>query len=166
MYEKLPQELKEYPYFCGWKYEQRNGSRTKVPKTIKGHNADDSEMKDFSPFSDVIKRLDDFDGIGIAITGDMAAIDIDHCIEDGRLSDLAEEIIRRVDSYTETSPSGTGIRIIGKAKDFTYDKEKYYINNRKYGLEIYVASNKGHYVTITGNAIMMNGVAWQTFFQI
>lgn len=42
MYEKLPQELKEYPYFCGWKYEIHNGSRTKVPKSIKGHNVNNN----------------------------------------------------------------------------------------------------------------------------
>ena len=42
MYEKLLQELKDYTYFCGWKYETRNGSRTKVPKSVKGHNADNS----------------------------------------------------------------------------------------------------------------------------
>ena len=30
MYEKLLQELKDYTYFCGWKYETRNGSRTKA----------------------------------------------------------------------------------------------------------------------------------------
>ena len=47
MYEKLLQELKDYTYFCGWKYETRNGSRTKVPKSVKGHNADNSNLDDF-----------------------------------------------------------------------------------------------------------------------
>lgn len=44
MYEHLPQELKSYPYFCGWKYEIVKGNRTKVPKSVKGHNADTSEF--------------------------------------------------------------------------------------------------------------------------
>ena len=153
MYEKLPQELKDYPYFCGWKYETHNGRMTKVPKSIKGHNADNSNLADFCSFDDIMQQVDSFDGIGIAITGDIAAIDIDHCIEDGKLSDLAEEISGKLDSYTEISPSGKGIRIIGKTSGFSYDKEKYYINNRRYGLEVYAARDKGQFVTITGNAL-------------
>lgn len=153
MYEKLPQELKDYPYFCGWKYETRNGSRTKVPKSVKGHNADNSNLDDFCSFSEIIGHMDKYDGLGIAITGDMAAIDIDHCIEDGVLSDMASEIVEKVNTYTEISPSGTGIRLIGKTHGYTYDREKYYINNRKYGLEVYASRDKGQFVTITGNAI-------------
>ena len=129
MYEKLPQELKDYPYFCGWKYETRNGSRTKVPKSVKGHNADNSNLNDFCGFDEIVSHMDKYDGIGIAIASDMAAIDINHCIEDGVLSDMASEIIEKVNTYTEISPSGTGIRLIGKTHGFTYDKEKYYINN-------------------------------------
>lgn len=153
MYEKLPQELKDYPYFCGWKYETRNGSRTKVPKSVKGHNADNSNLDDFCSFSEIIGHMDNYDGLGIAITGDMAAIDIDHCIEDGVLSDMASEIVEKVNTYAEISPSGTGIRLIGKTHGFTYEKEKYYINNRKCGLEVYASRDKGQFVTITGNAI-------------
>ena len=153
MYEKLLQELKDYTYFCGWKYETRNGSRTKVPKSVKGHNADNSNLDDFCGFSEIIGHIGKYDGIGIAITGDMAAIDIDHCIEDGKLSDMAEEIVSKVNTYTEIRPSGTGIRLIGKTHGFNYDKEKYYIKNRKYGLEVYAARDKGQFVTITGNAI-------------
>ena len=153
MYEKLPQELKDYPYFCGWKYETHNGRMTKVPKSIKGHNADNSNLADFCSFDDIMQQVDSFDGIGIAITGDIAAIDIDHCIEDGKLSDLAEEITGKLESYTEISPSGKGIRIIGKTSGFSYDKEKYYINNRRCGLEVYAARDKGQFATITGNAL-------------
>jgi hypothetical protein len=150
MYEKLPQELKDYPYFCGWKYETRNGSRTKVPKSFKGHNADNSNLNDFCGFDEIIEHIENYDGIGIAITGDIAAIDIDHCIEDGKLSEM---IVSKVNTYTEVSPSGKGIRMIGKTSGFSYDKEKYYINNRRYGLEVYAARDKGQFVTITGNAI-------------
>lgn len=143
MYEKLPQELKEYLYFCGWKYEEHNGNRTKVPKGIKGQNANNSNLKGFCGFVEIIEHIDSFDGIGIAIRGDMAAIDIDHCIEDGQLSEMAKKIVEMVDSYTEISPSETGIRIIGKTSGFNYDKEKYYINNRKFGFEVYAAREKG-----------------------
>ena len=63
---------------------------------MKGHNADNSNLDDFCGFSEIIGHIGKYDGIGIAITGDMAAIDIDHCIEDGKLSDMAEEIVSKV----------------------------------------------------------------------
>lgn len=72
MYEKLPQELKDYPYFCGWKYETRNGSRTKVPKSVKCHNADNGNLDDFCGFSEIIGHIGKYDGI--AITGDMLCV--------------------------------------------------------------------------------------------
>ena len=44
MYEKLPQELKERGAFCLWKYEERDGSRTKVPYQTNGLRADSANM--------------------------------------------------------------------------------------------------------------------------
>lgn len=152
MYEHLPQELKDYPYFYGWRYEIVKGNRTKVPKSVKGHNADTRNLDEFAPLDEVIKHLDKCDGIGIALAGGIAAIDIDHCICDGKLSAMAEDIIAKADSYTEISPSGECVRILAKADGFVYDADKYYIHNHALGLEVYAARDKG-YVTVTGNVI-------------
>jgi len=152
MYEHLPQELKSYPYFCGWKYEIVKGNRTKVPKSVKGHNADTRNLNEFAPLEEVMKHPDKYDGIGIALAGGIAAIDIDHCICDGKLSAMAEDIIAKADSYTEISPSDEGVRILAKADGFVYDADKYYIHNHVLGLEVYAARDKG-YVTVTGNVI-------------
>ena len=153
MYERLPQELKAHAGFCGWKYEQRDGRKTKVPKTVTGRNADISNPSDFCGFEEILDKAGDFDGIGIAVRDDLVAIDIDHSIVDGSLTDLAAGIVEKVRSYTEISPSGEGIRIIGKAKAFSYDRERYYINNRKLGLEVYAPGGKSRFVTVTGNAV-------------
>jgi putative DNA primase/helicase len=48
---------------------------------------------------------------------------------------------------------GKGIRIIFLIDGFSYDKAKYYINNQKLGLEVYVAGSTNKYVTITGDVI-------------
>lgn len=152
MYEHLPQELKDYPFFCGWKYEIVKGNRTKVSKSVKGHNADTRDLNEFAPLDEVMKHLDKYDGIGIALAGGIAAIDIGHCIYDGKLSPRAEDIIAKANSYTEISPSGEGIRILAKADGFVFDTDKYYILNHALGLEAYAARDKG-YVTVTGNVI-------------
>ena len=49
---------------------------------------------------------------------------------------MAKDIIARMDSYTEYSPSGNGVRILFKAALPAYDRERYYINNRRLGLEV------------------------------
>ena len=152
MYEKLPQELKDHALFCGWKYQTRDGRRTKVPKTVTGRNAVISDPLDFCGFEEILKARD-LDGIGIAVRDGLAAIDIDHSVVDGHLSDLAAAIVEKTRSYTEISPSGEGIRIIGKAEGFSYDRDRYYVNNHKLGLEVYVSGGKGQFVTVTGNAI-------------
>ena len=139
--------------FCGWKYEQRSGSRTKVPKAATSRNADISDPSDFCSFEEILNKADEFDGIGIAVKGDLAAVDIDHSVVDGNLTELARSIVDKVRSYTEISPSGKGIRIIAKAPGFIYDREKYYINNRKLGLEIYTSGGTKRFVTVTGNAV-------------
>ena len=48
-------------------------------------------------------------------------------VVDGHLSDLAAAIVEKTRSYTEISPSGGGIRIIGKAEGFSYDRDRYYV---------------------------------------
>ena len=153
MYEKLPQELKERGAFCLWRYEQRNGDTTKVPYQISGLRGDSTNPTAFTDFTSAVSYGDSYDGIGIGVFGDICAIDIDHCVENGTLSDMAKDIIARMDSYTEYSPSGNGVRILFKAALPAYDRERYYINNRRLGLEVYVAGYTNRFVTVTGNAI-------------
>ena len=93
-----------------------------------------------------------YDGIGVGIFGALGAIDIDHCISDaGELSPMAADIVDMMDAYTETSPSGRGLRILFTVPEgFQYDKARYYINNQKAGLEVYIAGATKKYVTVTG----------------
>ena len=158
MYEKLPQELKERGAFCLWRYEQRNGDTTKVPYQTNGLRGDSTNRTAFTDFVSVFSHMDGYDGIGIGVFDDICAIDIDHCVENGTLSDLAKDIIARMDSYTEYSPSGNGVRILFKAALPAYDRELYYINNRRLGLEVYVAGYTNRFVTVTGNAISGCGI--------
>ena len=109
----------------------------------------------FSNFEMALARYEagGFDGLGIGIFNGISAIDIDNCVDaNGQLSEMAQDIVRRMDSYTEYSPSGRGIRIVFLAPDFEYDKQ-YYIINREIGLEVYIAGSTSKYVTITGNVI-------------
>ena len=162
MYEKLPQELKERGLFCLWRYEEREDGLTKVPYKTNGFKGNPTNRATFTDYNTASSHRSGYDGIGIGVFDDICAIDIDHCVEDGVLSDMAEDIIARMDSYTEYSPSGTGVRILFKTNLPTYDKNRYYINNRKIKLEVYIAGYTGHFVTVTGNAISGTGIEERT----
>jgi putative DNA primase/helicase len=151
-YENLPQYLKDKARFCVWKQEDGKG---KVPYQVDDKRARANKINTFTDFKSALDVVDKFDGLGIGIFNKISAIDIDNCIdENGKYSDLAKDIMEIFkDSYIEKSPSGKGIRIIFLVDGFSYDKSKYYINNQKLGLEVYVSGATNKYVTITGDVI-------------
>lgn len=139
MYEKLPEQLKKDGRFCLWKYEERNGRMTKVPYQTNGRKASSADKNTFSDFRLAVNAMDGYDGIGMGAFDDFCMVDIDRCVFGGKLTQMAEDIVERMDSYTEFSPSSTGVRIVCKASSLSYDTGRYYINNQKLGLEIYAA---------------------------
>lgn len=132
-----------------------------MPYQISGQRASSSNIQHFTSFEEVIKAVPLYDGIGMGVFSPFAAVDIDDCVKDGKLSGLAEDVIHTLDSYTEYSPSGKGVHIIVKVKDFTFDKSRYYINNRKIGLEVYVPGATNRFVTLTGNTIHQTEPAYR-----
>lgn len=162
MYENLPKELKENALFCLWKYEMRNGRKTKVPYQTNGKRADSSNKACFSDFDTVANLTQSYDGIGMGMFQPFVAVDIDHCVDGGKLSDMTTDIVETLNSYTEYSPSESGVRIVAKADTLSYDKVKYYINNQKIGLEVYVAGMTNKFVTLTGNTICEAPIAERT----
>lgn len=77
--------------------------------------------------------------------GDLAGVDLDHCRDPktGVVEDWALEVIRSLDSYTEVSPSGTGLRVMVRSR------VEIDIINHERGIEIY-GGTQARFVTITG----------------
>lgn len=154
----IPQSLRKDGKFCVWRYMDRGGHKTKCPyNPHTGQFGASNDPKAFSSFSHahlVLERYG-YDGLGVGIFGDVCAIDLDDCITaDGKLSERAKDIISRMHSYTELSPSGKGIHILFRAPNFDFDKSKYYINNQSEGIEAYVAGTTNKFVTITGKRLV------------
>ena len=84
---------------------------------------------------------------------DICVIDLDDCFDSsGKLKPVAQNVVEAFSGcYMEHSPSGKGLHIFFKATGFNFDKTKYYINNRKLGVEVYVAGATNRFVTVTGN---------------
>lgn len=152
----IPQELKIHDFWCVWKRETRNGQKTKIPyNPMTGERAETNNPSTFGSFELADERYltEDYDGIGINLSGGYSAIDIDHCVENGQITDLALSIINELQSYTEFSPSKEGLRILFKADNLKYDTQKYYMKNPHNGVEIYVSGMTNRFVTITGNTL-------------
>jgi len=82
-------------------------------------------------------------GIGFTVTEDdpYTGIDLDSCIDGaGEIATWAEKLVRRFNSYTEKTPSRTGLRILVKGK---LPKGR----NRLGKIELY---DQRRYFTVTG----------------
>lgn len=152
-FEKISQYIKDNGRFCNWRYELRDGSQTKVPYmsgTKRKANVDDPTT--FVAF-DTAASATGYDGIGIRVSDNIVGIDLDHCIEGGKLLPWAQEIVDRFNiTYIEISPSGTGIRIFCLLPSgFVYDTQTYYI--KKGNIEVYIPGHTNRFLTVTGNTI-------------
>ncbi len=161
-FNEIPSELKARPQWILWKYEERNGKRTKVPYQPNGEMAQANNRSTWSTFATAVKfYIDgDFDGIGFVFSrqDNYIGIDIDGCVADGKPNDFANEIIETIDSYTEFSPSEKGIHIIirGNLPQSVMGTGR---KNAQHGLEIY---SYGRYFTFTGNKENSNDVYERT----
>jgi hypothetical protein len=57
-----------------------------------------------------------FTGVGVVMGQGLGCVDLDHCVDPntGKIMPWAREIIIGLDSYSEFSPSGTGVHILGE----------------------------------------------------
>lgn len=138
--------------WCLWRLEQQGEKVKKVPINAQtGGGAMVNAPTTWTDFDTAYTARNELkcNGYGFFLGGGYAGIDIDDCIDsNGKLSDMAEKIIKAMDSYTEKSPSGRGIHILCKVSEgFTLDSKKG-TRNDSIGLELYCDS---HYLTITGH---------------
>jgi primase-polymerase (primpol)-like protein len=148
----IPELLKSYNHWLGWRYEIRDGKKTKPPidaKTGKlGSSTDPATWASYETALAGVKRFN-LAGLGFALDFErvpIVGVDIDHCIDqDGYLSDLANWIVRTIDSYAQISPSGQGVRIFALG-DMPATGRK----NTALGVEMY---KTGRYLTVTNNHI-------------
>ena len=131
--KNIPGKLKTTCQFCVWKFEKRNGQKTKMPyNPATGERARINDLRTFADFKTtlVTYAMGGYDGIGIAVGNGIGAFDIDHCIrEDGTLNDTADTVLSIFPTaYVEKSPSGKGLRgFFCVPEDYVYDKTVYYM---------------------------------------
>src|SRR5438093_4795059 len=99
-----------------------------------------------------LKRLQevDVDGIGVVFNDDFTGVDLDNAIDDsGAIKPWAAEILKECPTYTEKSPSGTGLHLITAGslqKGWKGTKRAYHDG----AVEIY---SRGRFFTMTGDSL-------------
>lgn len=151
-YTNIPEELRELPQFIMWKYVWREGEScwAKVPYTTGKRLASTTNPDTWSTFEDCTATVADdyYDGIGFVFTKDdpYIGVDIDECVTGSKVNEKANELVDKLQSYTEFSPSKSGVHIICKGSIPKAARGKWEGEN----VEIY---SEGRYFTFTGQPV-------------
>ena len=159
----IPEELKSLPQWVGFlAATAKNGKTTKKPvnpHTLNGASSTDPST--WGTFAEAVQCVGQpcrvgsdsgtVTGIGFVFRPPYCGIDIDHCIDrdSGAVHPQALAIVALMDSYTEISPSGTGLHILYKgAVHDDWKRKKTSALGKGIDLEMY---QQGRYFTVTGN---------------
>lgn len=146
--DAVPQELKAQRRWILWRWDwvEKDRKWAKVPfNAASGKKASSTDAATWGSFEQALSayKCGGYDGLGFVVTenDDLVGVDLDHCIDErGTLTDEAQNIVPRLNSYTEHTPSGTGLRVWVKGKLPP-------IGNRRGHVEMY---EDGRYFTVTG----------------
>ncbi|GAB7093939.1 hypothetical protein JCM30237_10910 [Halolamina litorea] len=116
--DAIPEELQEVPQWLCWSEQVRDGKQTKVPLDPQtGSYASVTDPGTWGPFQVATEAAtdDSVAGIGFVFTDDdpFVGVDLDDCrdAETGSAEPWARDLLTRLDSFTEVSPSGTGFHV-------------------------------------------------------
>ncbi|MFC6837547.1 phage NrS-1 polymerase family protein [Halomarina ordinaria] len=148
--DAIPAALRQRDQWVCWRAEERDGKQTKVPVTPEKKSFASATDPDTWTAFDAARgdvAAGNADGVGFVFTDDdpIVGVDLDDCRdpETGDVDDTARDIIERLDSYTEISPSGTGYHVLvtGDLPDG---------RNRRGSVELY---DTARFFTVTGDHV-------------
>ena len=145
-------ELMLLPRWVCWRHKTMpNGKRTKVPFQARtAFPASTNKPETWSTYAaaaEAARRRGD-PGVGFVLNGEggYVGIDLDDCIgPDGDVLPWAQEILDFGETYAEITPSGNGLRLIGRAEDV-----ETIARGKECQVEVYTS---GRYLTITGDQV-------------
>lgn len=134
--------------WVNWKFESVKGKMTKVPYSpVTGAKASSTNEATWATY-DEAKRASPDIGIMFTPAEDILGIDIDHCINketnniEHEQKEIIADLILEADTYTEISPSGTGLHLLFAIEGGSLKLSK----NRHSPYEAYTS---GRYFTVT-----------------
>jgi putative DNA primase/helicase len=110
----VPFELTSRPRWVLWRRETVDGRSTKIPYQCNGRKASVKAPATWCPWAQVQIAFDrgGFAGVGLVLNGDgLAGADFDDCVVNGVVAEKIVAHVAALDSYTEISPSRSGLRV-------------------------------------------------------
>ncbi|MCX6916962.1 MAG: AAA family ATPase, partial [Verrucomicrobia bacterium] len=139
-FQRIPAELRALPQWVCWKLETVGERLTKIPYSAAGRSASTTDPATWASFDQCLAAHNNggkFSGIGFVFTdgNGLTGVDLDHHRDPatGELDEFAKPIVARLNTYAETSQSGTGVHIIARGV-IPSDKGK---RDAKQGVEMY-----------------------------
>ena len=147
----FPAELRARNQWVCWRLEIRNDRPTKVPYSpVTGRHALSNVASTWGSFkrAAAMAAADGVPlGLGYVFSADdpYCGVDFDHCVDpdSGEIAPWALEWVERLKSYTELSPSGTGLHVFVRG-------ELAGKGRKRNGIEVY---DRGRFFTVTGQAV-------------
>ncbi|MEO8681637.1 MAG: hypothetical protein ABI665_21505 [Vicinamibacterales bacterium] len=108
--EGIPEMLRAERRWANWRFEWRDPRWTKMQYRPSGYGAKSNDHTTWCSFADALAAYQrgGFDGVSFALGDGWAGIDFDDC-------PVNLPLLRLVAGYRETSPSGTGIKVVGRS---------------------------------------------------
>jgi primase-polymerase (primpol)-like protein len=162
--------LKAKSHWVVWRYTWNPGKKSKCrsgetgdwdkpPSNARtGHLADSTDPRTWCDFDKALATYEQggWDGIGYVPTPDdkITIVDLDACRDKvtGVIEPWAHKIIGNLNTYSEISPSGRGVRIVARGRKPSTERSK------KGPVELYDGRTKegkpgGRYLTFTGRRV-------------
>lgn len=139
----IPDEIKKERRWVVWEYLWRGNSWVKFPHQ-KANLASRDEWLEFEEAKKLYESNKKYSGIGFCLGDGFAGVDFDSChdLVDGT-EELQSILVRQLNSYTEISPTGTGVKVLVRVK-----KAGNSCKCEDPDIEVYFSDR---YFTITGN---------------
>jgi primase-polymerase (primpol)-like protein len=159
----LPVALQPYASQSIWVIWKMGSSKTNPGKLTKvpyqaakpRYKARCNDPSTWAPFSTALAAFQagQGDGIGFALRDiDLGALDLDDCRNaNGDLESEARDLIDQANSYTEITPSDSGLRIIMKATGQKLHRVRPVPNANGMKIEFYRRCER--FITVTGNVL-------------
>lgn len=161
---EVPAFLKNIPNWIRWKIEiGDNGKPTKVPYRLDGRKAASTRSEDWTEYHAAVTntKIDNTQGVGFVVNGGIVGFDLDGCRDPktGDISPWAQSIVDALDSYTEVTPSQTGVRVWVRGElpgtDKVFNLNPAVGFGDKVKIEVFT---DGRYFTVTGNPFYEDSV--------
>jgi hypothetical protein len=157
--DNIPDTLKANARWAPWRavWNEKRQKFDKIPAHAKApfYGISTAKPERWYSYEQALKAYQDnptlFAGLGYVMTGqhDVVGIDLDRCVADNTILPWAQDVIDRLASYTELSPSGNGLRTFiggGIPNDWT---------NHEVGIEVY-GGHEFRFLTVTGQRLKVS----------